>query len=146
MSLEELTAWCEEYKFKLCHWFTVDDLMFLKRGGRVSAATALVGTMLQIKPVMHVDNDGHLIKLGTARGRKASINALATKMGETMLPGENDTVFICHGDCIEDAEYLAQKVKDQFGVKDVLIYYTGAVIGSHSGPGTLALFHLGEHR
>ena len=146
MSLEELVAWCEEYKFKLCHWFTVDDLMFLKRGGRVSAATALVGTMLQIKPVMHVDNEGHLIKVSTARGRKASINALAAKMEETMLPGENDTVFICHGDCIEDAEYLAQKVKEKFGVKDVLIYYTGAVIGSHSGPGTLALFYLGEHR
>ena len=146
MSLEDLTAWCEEYKYKLCHWFTVDDLMFLKRGGRVSAATALVGTMLQIKPVMHVDNEGHLIKLGTARGRKASINALVTKMGESMLPGENDTVFICHGDCIEDAEYLAKQVKEKYGVKEVLIYYTGAVIGSHSGPGTLALFHLGEHR
>ena len=146
MSLEELTAWCEEYKLKLCHWFTVDDLMFLKRGGRVSAATALVGTMLQIKPVMHVDNEGHLIKISTARGRKASINALAAKMGETMLPGVNDTVFICHGDCIEDAEYLAKQVKEKYGVKEVLIYYTGAVIGSHSGPGTLALFYLGEHR
>ena len=146
MSLEELTAWCEDNKLHLCHWFTVDDLMFLKRGGRVSAATALVGTMLNIKPVMHVDNEGHLIKLGTARGRKASINALVKKMEDTNLPGVNDTVFICHGDCIEDAEYLAQQVKDKFGVKDVLIYYTGAVIGSHSGPGTLALFHLGEHR
>jgi len=146
LSLEELTAWCEENKLHLCHWFTVDDLVYLKRGGRVSAATALVGTMLQIKPVMHVDNEGHLIKVSTARGRKASINALAAKMGETALPGENDTVFICHGDCIEDAQYLAEKVKEKYGVKDVLIYYTGAVIGSHSGPGTLALFYLGEHR
>ena len=146
MSLEDLTAWCEDNKLNLCHWFTVDDLMYLKRGGRVSAATALVGTMLQIKPVMHVDNEGHLIKLGTARGRKASINALVKKMEETAIPGANDTVFICHGDCIEDAEYLAQQVKDKLGVKEVLIYYTGAVIGSHSGPGTLALFHLGEHR
>ena len=146
LSLEELTAWCEEHKLNLCHWFTVDDLMYLKRGGRVSAATALVGTMLQIKPVMHVDDEGHLIKVTTARGRKASINALAAKMGETALPGENDTVFICHGDCIEDAEYLANKVKALYGVKEVLIYYTGAVIGSHSGPGTLALFYLGEHR
>lgn len=146
MSLEELTAWCEENKLHLCHWFTVDDLMFLKRGGRVSAATALVGTMLQIKPVMHVDNEGHLIKVGTARGRKASINALAAKMGETALPGVNDTVFICHGDCIDDANYLAEQVKAKYGVKEVLIYYTGAVIGSHSGPGTLALFYLGEHR
>lgn len=146
MSLEELTAWCEDNKLNLCHWFTVGDLMYLKRGGRVSAATALVGTMLQIKPVMHVDNEGHLIKVGTARGRKASINALAAKMGETALPGVNDTVFICHGDCIDDAEYLAKLVKEKYGVKEVLIYYTGAVIGSHSGPGTLALFYLGEHR
>ena len=146
MTLEELTAWCEENKLHLCHWFTVDDLMFLKRGGRVSAATALVGTMLQIKPVMHVDNEGHLIKVGTARGRKASINALVAKMGETALPDVNDTVFICHGDCIDDANYLAEQVKAKYGVKEVLIYYTGAVIGSHSGPGTLALFYLGAHR
>ena len=145
-SLEELAAWCEENRLNLCHWFTVDDLMYLKRGGRVSAATALVGTMLQIKPVMHVDNEGHLIKVGTARGRKASINAIVKKMGETGLPGVNDTVFICHGDCMDDAQYLAQQVKEKYGVKDVLIYYTGAVIGSHSGPGTLALFYLGEHR
>ena len=146
MSFDELVSWCEDNKLNLCHWFTVDDLMFLKRGGRVSAATALVGTMLQIKPVMHVDNEGHLIKVGTARGRKASINALVSKMGETALPGENDTVFICHGDCMEDAQYMANRVKEQYGVKDVFIYYTGAVIGSHSGPGTLALFYLGDHR
>ena len=146
LSLEELVTWCEENKKHLCHWFTVDDLMYLKRGGRVSAATALVGTMLQIKPVMHVDDEGHLIKVTTARGRKGSINAIVKKMGETGLPGANDTVFICHGDCMDDAQYLAQQVKEKYGVKDVLIYYTGAVIGSHSGPGTLALFYLGEHR
>ena len=146
LSLEELTTWCESHKLNLCHWFTVDDLMYLKRGGRVSAATALVGTMLQIKPVLHVDDAGHLINVSKARGRKASIQALADKMGQTALPGENDTVFICHGDCLEDAQYLAQLVKDKYGVKEVLIYYTGAVIGSHSGPGTLALFYLGEHR
>ena len=146
MSLQELTDWCETNKYNLCHWFTVDDLMCLKRGGRVSAATALVGTMLQIKPVLHVDNEGHLINMAKVRGRKASIAALAKKMGETMLPGENDTVFICHGDCLEDAEQLAQMVKEQYGVKDVLIYYVGAVIGSHSGPGTLALFFMGKER
>ena len=146
MSLEDLTAWCEDNKLNLCHWFTVDDLMFLKRGGRVSAATALVGTMLQIKPVMHVDDEGHLTKVTTARGRKASLNALVAKMGETALPDVNDTVFICHGDCIADAEYVAAKVKEKYGVKEVFIYYTGAVIGSHSGPGTMALFYLGEHR
>jgi DegV family protein with EDD domain len=146
LSLEELTAWCEDNKLKLCHWFTVDDLMYLKRGGRVSAATALLGTMLQIKPVLHVDDEGHLINVSKVRGRKASIQALAVKMGELGTPGANDTVFICHGDCMEDAQYLAQLVKEKYGVKDVFIYYVGAVIGSHSGPGTLALFFLGEHR
>ncbi len=146
LSLDELTAWCEERKYNLCHWFTVDDLMYLKRGGRVSAATALVGTMLQIKPVLHVDDEGHLINVSKTRGRKASIEALAKKMGELALPGENDTVFICHGDCMEDARQLEKLVKDQYGVKNVLIYYVGAVIVSHSGPGTLALFFLGKNR
>ena len=84
--------------------------------------------------------------MGKVRGRKASVEALAKKMGETALTGKNDTVFICHGDCLEDAKYLEKLVKERFGVKDVFIYYTGAVIGSHSGPGTLALFYLGEHR
>ena len=146
LSFYELADWVENNKLHLCHWFTVDDLMYLKRGGRVSAATALVGTMLQIKPVLHVDDEGHLINVGKTRGRKASIEALAKKMGETAIPGANDTVFICHGDCQEDADYLAQLVKEKYGVKDVFIYYVGAVIGSHSGPGTLALFYLGEHR
>ena len=146
MTLEELHAWVEEYKFKLCHWFTVDDLMYLKRGGRISAATALAGTMLKIKPVLHMDNEGHLINKSKVRGRKAAIEALAAKAGELGLPGENDTMFICHGDCLEDAKYLESIVKEKYGVKEVLIGYTGAVIGSHSGPGTLALFFLGEHR
>ena len=146
MDLEELTDWCESHKLNLCHWFTVDDLMYLKRGGRVSAATALVGTMLKIKPVLHVDNEGHLINVSKARGRKASIDALVSKMAEQALPGENDTVFICHGDCMEDAKYLEESVKTRFGVKNVLIYYVGAVIGSHSGPGTLALFYMGSNR
>ncbi len=146
LSLEELTQWCEDHKQNLCHWFTVDDLMYLKRGGRISAATALVGTMLQIKPVLHADENGKLVNMSKARGRKASIQALAKKMEELGLPGENETVFICHGDCLEDAQYLESLVKEQYGVKNVLIYYVGAVIGSHSGPGTLALFFLGEHR
>ena len=145
-SLEELAAWLEENKFHLCHWFTVDDLMYLKRGGRVSAATALVGTMLQIKPVLHMDDEGHLINMSKVRGRKASVEALAKKMEETGLPGENDTVFICQGDCIDDANYLAKLLKENHGVKEVFIGYTGAVIGSHSGPGTLAVFFLGTQR
>ena len=146
MDFQELTDWCEETKFHLCHWFTVDDLMYLKRGGRIGAATAVVGTMLQIKPVLHMDDPGHLVNVSKARGRKASIEALAKKMGELGLPGQNETVFICHGDCIEDAQYLEKLVKEKYGVKNVLIYYTGAVIGSHSGPGTLSLFFLGKHR
>ena len=146
MSLEELTAWCEDHKQNLCHWFTVDDLHYLKRGGRISATTAMVGTMLQIKPVLHADENGKLVNMGKARGRKASIGELAKKMGELGLPGENDTVFICHGDCMEDAQYLESLVKEKYGVKNVFIYYVGAVIGSHSGPGTLALFFMGEHR
>ena len=146
MSFEELADWCENNKLNLCHWFTVDDLMFLKRGGRVSASTALVGTMLQIKPVMHMDDEGHLIKVSTARGRKASIDALAKKLGETGLPGENDTVFISHGDCIDDVKILEKILKEKYGVKNVFTYYVGAVIGSHSGPGTIALFFLGSKR
>ena len=146
LSLDELTAWCEDNKLHLCHWFTVDDLMYLKRGGRVNAATALVGTMLQIKPVMHVDNEGHLVKVSTARGRKGSLDALVKKFAETALPGENDTIFISHGDCREDAEYVANKLKAEYGVKEAVIYYVGAVIGSHSGPGTVALFFLGDNR
>ena len=146
MDLDQLTAWCEENKLHLCHWFTVDDLMYLKRGGRVSAATALVGTMLQIKPVLHVDNEGHLINKAKVRGRRASIDALVKKMQETALPGENDLAYICHGDCAADAQYLEKQLKEKCGVKEVFYYYTGAVSGSHSGPGTLALFFLGEQR
>ena len=145
-SIEEVRDFVEQNKLNLCHWFTVDDLFFLKRGGRVSAATAVVGTMLGIKPVMHVDNAGKLIKVTTARGRRASIDALAAKIGETGINPAEQTMFICHGDCIEDAEYLAEKVKKDYGVKEVIIGYTGVVIGSHSGPGTLALFYLGTER
>ncbi len=146
MDLDSLTAWIEENKLNLCQWFTVDDLNFLKRGGRISAATALVGTMLKIKPVLHVDEEGHLISVSKSRGRKASIDALADKMAELGLEGKNDRITICHGDCLEDAQYLAERVKEKLGVKEVYIGYTGAVIGSHSGPGTLALFFLGSKR
>ena len=146
LSLEELHSWVEENKMHVCHWFTVDDLMYLKRGGRVSAATALVGTMLQIKPVLHVDDEGHLINVAKARGRKASIDALAKKVGQTGGNYDNSTCFISHGDCLEDAQYLADLLKAQYGVKEVIIGYVGAVIGSHAGPGVLALFFMGDHR
>ena len=146
LTLEETCTWLEEHKQNLCHWFTVDDLMYLKRGGRVSAATALLGTMLQIKPVLHVDQEGHLINVAKARGRKAALDALVKRMGMNRLEGENRTVFISHGDCLEDAQYVAQQVKALYGAEEVVISYVGAVIGSHSGPGTVALFYLGSER
>ena len=146
LSLEELFAWCEENKQNMAHWFTVDDLMFLKRGGRISAATAVLGTMLNIKPLLHVDENGKLVSVAKCRGRKNALDALVKKLEQDGLPGKNDTVFISHGDCIEDAQYVAQQVRERCGVKTVIIDYVGAVIGSHSGPGTVAFFYLGTHR
>ena len=146
MSLEELYQWCEEHKSNIAHWFTVDDLMFLKRGGRISAATALVGTMLNIKPILHVDDNGKLVSVAKARGRKSALDALAKKLAEDGLPGENETVFISHGDCLQDAQYVANLCKEKYGVKNVVIGYVGAVIGSHAGPGTVAFFFLGKNR
>ena len=146
LSIEELAAWVEDNKLHLCHWVAVDDLMYLKRGGRVSATTAVVGTMLQIKPIIHVNDEGKLISVGKARGRKASIQTLVQKALELGKDFDNSTMFICHGDCEEDAKYLEGLVKEKCGVKDVFIGYIGAVIGSHAGPGTLALFFMGEHR
>ena len=146
MSLDEVANWVEENKLHLCHWFTVDDLMYLKRGGRVNAATALVGTMLQFKPLLHVDVEGHLISMTKARGRKAAMDALVRKAQELGEGYENTTMFLSHGDCREDAEYVARQRKEKCGVKEVVIGYIGSVIGSHAGPGTLALFFMGTHR
>ena len=146
LSLEELAAWAEENKDHVAHWFTVDDLVYLKRGGRVSAATALVGTMLNIKPVLHVDNEGHLVSMVKARGRKAAINTLVSKLQELGEGWNNSTVFICHADCMDDAQRLSELVKEKCGVKDAFIGNLGAVIGSHAGPGTLALFFMGKEK
>lgn len=146
LSLQELTDWCENIKQHLCHWVIADDLMYLKRGGRVSAATAVAGTLLQIKPLIHMNEEGKLINVGKIRGRKAAIKALCDKVGELGIPGANDTIFICHGDCLEDAETLEAMLKEKYGTKKVFIYYIGAVIGSHAGPGTMAVFFLGQHR
>ena len=145
-TMEELAAYLEELRPHLCHWFTVDDLMYLKRGGRISASTALLGTALQIKPVMHTDNDGKLANVSKARGRKASIRALVDRMEQTAIDPSSQTVFICHGDCIEDAEYAASLIRERFGIQDIVINYTGPVIGAHSGPGTLAIFFIGTER
>ena len=146
LSLDEVAQWVLDNRLHLCHWFTVDDLMYLKRGGRISAATALVGTMLQIKPLLHMDDEGHLINMAKTRGRKAAIDAMVKKAQELGAGYDNSTMFISHGDCLSDAEYLSRQLKEKCGVKDVVISYVGAVIGSHSGPGTLALFFLGSHR
>ncbi len=146
LSLEELAAWVEDAKNHTCHWFTVDDLVYLKRGGRVSAATAVLGAVLNIKPVLHVDNEGHLISMVKVRGRKAAINTLCAKMGELGGEWDNSTVFICHADAMEDAQNLAAMVKEKYGVKEAFIGNLGAVIGSHAGPGTLALFFMGNEK
>ena len=143
-SIEAVRDWVEENKLRLCHWFTVDDLHFLKRGGRISAATAVVGTMLSIKPVLHVDDEGHLISMGKARGRGASLTALVDHMEQTAT--DVDTVFISHGDCLADAEKVAADVRKRFGTRDVVINTIGPVIGAHAGPGTVALFFLGTKR
>ena len=145
-TIEEVRDYVEGNKLHLCHWFTIDDLMFLKRGGRISGATAVMGSMLSIKPIMHVDNDGHLIKVGTARGRKASLKALADQAEQLGVNLNGQTVFISHGDCLADANYLADIMRTRFGVKDVVISYVGPVIGAHSGPGTVAMFFLGRER
>ena len=145
-SIEEVRDWAEETKLHLCHQFTVDDLHFLKRGGRISATTAVVGSMLQIKPVLHVDNEGHLINIGKARGRQASLKALVDKMEKTVTEEGRKTVFISHGDCRKDAVAVADMVRERFGTQDIRINYVGPVIGAHSGPGTLALFYLGTER
>lgn len=145
-SLEEVHKYAEETKLNLCHWFTVDDLFFLKRGGRINAATAIAGSLLSIKPVLHVDNAGKLISVSKARGRKASIIALLNQMEKTVINPREQVIFISHGDCIEDAEFLASMVKEKLGVIDVIINPVGPVIGAHSGPGTLALFFVGTQR
>ena len=145
-AIEEVRDFVENNKLNLCHWFTVDDLFFLKRGGRVSAATAVMGTMLSIKPVMHVDNAGKLINVEKARGRKAAIEALLRNMRDSHTDIKDQPVFISHGDCLEDAQYLADRIKEEFGTEVAVIDYVGPVIGAHSGPGTLALFFYGKQR
>ena len=144
MSLEDNARAMEAYVMHVCHWFTVDDLVYLKRGGRISRTTALLGTALNVKPVLHVDNEGHLIKMTQVRGRKKSVRKLAEMLGETILP--DSPIFISHGDCIEDAEMLKEILEKEYGKEVTLITWIGSVIGAHSGPGTLALFFLGTER
>lgn len=146
MLLEEVAEWVQQNKQNLCQWFTVDDLMFLKRGGRVSPTVAIVGSMLGIKPVLHVDSEGHLIPMQKVRGRKASLDALVARMQQTAIEPAKNTVFISHGDCEADAQYVADQLREKLGVTDIVINFIGPVIGAHSGPGTVALFFVGTER
>lgn len=145
-TIEQARDYAEAQKLHLCHWFTVDDLNHLHRGGRVSATSAVLGTVLNIKPVLHMDNEGRLIFMEKVRGRRNSIKRMLEKMRETAIEPGKQIVFMSHGDCLEDAEYLAGRIREEWGVKDVVINYVGPVIGAHSGPGTLALFFLGTER
>ena len=145
-TIEEVAAYITEQRPHLCHWFTVDDLVYLKRGGRISPAVALVGTVLGIKPVLHVDDEGHLINVSKARNRKAALKELANKYTELAIDPKSGPIFISHGDCLDDAKRLGEMIRAQHGVEVQLYTDVGPVIGAHSGPGTLALFFLGQHK
>ena len=145
-SLEEVAQWVEENKLRVCHQVTVDDLHHLHRGGRVSKTSAIVGSMVKIKPIIVVSDEGKLEVVAKERGRKKSINTIVNMAIERMEEADKDIAFVTHGDCLEEAEYLAELMKEKAGVKDVLINNIGTVIGSHTGPGVLAVFHMGNKR
>ncbi|WP_208754724.1 DegV family protein [Schnuerera ultunensis] len=145
-SIEEVKDWLIENRLQLCHWFTVDDLFHLKRGGRISGTIALVGTVLGVKPVLHVDNEGRLVPVRKVRTRKKSLISLVDEMEKTCINPTEQIVFISHGDSIDDALYVEKLVRDRLNVKDIKINYVDPVIGAHSGPGTIALFFIGKTR
>jgi DegV family protein with EDD domain len=145
-SMEEVAQWVEDNKLKLCHTFTLDDLFFLKRGGRLSGTSAVVGSLMNIKPLMYVANDGKLYVTGKARGRKAAMNHLIESVGEKGVDLENQIIFMVHGDCEDEARVIGEEVKKRYNVKDVIYNCLDPVIVSHSGPGTLAIFFLGNER
>ena len=145
-TIEETASYAEKLKPQICHHFTVDNLFHLKRGGRVSGATALVGTILKIKPIMHVDDNGKLVAIGKVIGRKKSLHALVDRLFELADMSENDPVFISHGDCIDDVEYVKGLIQERLPKVQIYVNYVGAVIGTHSGCGTLAIFHKGKQR
>ena len=145
-TIEETLEWVESHKMNICQWFTVDDLFFLKRGGRLSGAAALAGSLLEIKPILHIDEEGRLVMVSKVKGRKKSLNALVQHMEETVVKIKPQKIFIAHGDCLEDAQYLADGIKAKLGLEDIEINYVDPVIGVHSGPGTIALFYYGKTR
>ncbi len=147
-SPEETAEWLEAHKLNLCSEFTVDDLMFLQRGGRIKKATAILGSIINVKPVMHMNNEGRLVAVGNVRGRKKSLNALVDAMAAAIdgFDYRNEEIFIGHGDCPEDAEYVRSKVQERFGITNFVIGDISPIIGAHSGPGTVALFYYGKSR
>jgi DegV family protein with EDD domain len=145
-SKDEIITFIENNKLKINHWFTVDDLNHLKRGGRVSATAAVIGTLLNIKPILHVDDEGRLIPVTKEKGRKKSIKALAEELDKNIVNPEEQVIFISHGDCIEDVELLKKLILEKHKVKEIIVNSIGPAVGSHSGPGTVALFFMGEKR
>ncbi len=148
MSLEDNKDWLEEHKLNICHQFTVDDLNHLHRGGRISKASAVIGTLISVKPVLHVNNNGELKPLSNARGRKKALHTLVDNMENTIgsYKDKNDIVFISHSDSVEDANFVANLIKEKFSINNFLINYISPTIGSHTGPGTIALFYMGDVR
>lgn len=145
-TMEEIAQWVEENKLHICHNVTVDDLNHLQRGGRISKAAAVFGTLVQVKPIIHMDNEGRLQVIGKERGRKKSLNKIVDMAVEQSKGWDNDIVMITHGDCIKDAEYVADRVREKMGVQNILINNIGTVIGSHTGPGVVAVFCMGNER
>ena len=146
MNIDELAKWVEENKLHVCHNVTVDDLNHLHRGGRVSKTTAVLGTLVQIKPIIHMDENGKLQVIGKERGRKKSLNKIVDMAVEQAKGWDNDIIMITHGDCIDDAEYVAKLVREKMGIDNILINNIGTVIGSHTGPGVVAVFCMGNKR
>ncbi len=146
--LEEVADWVEKNKLHICHNVTVNDLHHLHRGGRVSKATAILGTMVQIKPIIYLNDEGKLEVIGKERGRKKALNRIVDMM-ENQMKGyekENDLVMITHGDCIEDAEYVKEQIQKKYGISNVIINNIGTVIGTHTGPGVVATFCMGNKK
>ena len=145
-TIEEVAQFVEDTRLNICHWFSVDDLVYLKRGGRISPALAFVGGLLGIKPVLHVDDEGKLVSVSKVRGRKSALSAIADQFGELAQNKSGGTVYISHGDCLNDVKILEEMLSTRYGVKVDIITDVGTVIGAHSGPGTIALFFIGKNR
>ncbi len=145
-TIDEIRDYLEDNKLHFCHQFTVDDLNHLHRGGRVSKTAAVIGTMINLKPILHVDNEGKLIPIDKIRGRKKSLSKLVSNMEETMGDYDNNIIMISHADAIEDAQYVESLIRDRFGIKNIMINPICPTIGTHAGPGTIALFFMGEKR